>query len=344
MLRLRPFELAQPATIEAALALLQQHGARARLVAGGTDLLPNMKLGQTDAEVLVSLRRVAGMQRVVEQDDELLIGAGVRLSAIADHALIQARLPALAAAAGRVAGPQIRNMGTLGGNLCLDTRCRYINQSQLFRQALGGCLKSHGDECHVVPGGQGCVAALSSDTAPVLIAMGASVDIVGQEGPRQVALSRFYSTDGLAHTDLSNGEIVFAVRVPLPGPNVRFATRKWAVRKSIDFPLVAFCLRLDTDPDDAGRLVGGLLAVGVLGPRPRVISLKRLSGARVDAALAERLADVAFSKCRPLPNVPGDPVYRRQRLAIEVRRAALELCAHRTPEAGRRPQDDGGRP
>ncbi len=334
MLRLRPFEVAQPTTLDEVLRLLALHGDRARLIAGGTDLLPNMKLGQTDAHMLISLRRVQAMRGVTLQGDALLIGAGTRLSEIASHRLIASHMPVLAAAAGRVAGPQIRNMGTLGGNLCLDTRCRYINQSQLFRDALGGCLKSHGDECHVVPGGKGCVAALSSDTAPVLIALDATAQIMGSQGARDVPLARIYSTDGLAHTALESGEVLTAVSVPLPNTNLLFITRKWAVRRSIDFPLVAFCLRFQVDPCDPGHLLGGLLVVGVLGPRPRSLSLDRLAGSRVDAALAERVADVAFNKCRPLPNVPGDPDYRRRRLAVEVQRAVLTLVGQ--------DRDDGG--
>ena len=248
-------------------------------------------------------------------------------------------LPALAHALGRIASPQIRNMGTLGGNLCLDTRCRYINQSELWREALGGCLKSHGSECHVVPGGQGCVAALSADSVPVLIAYGAVAHLARWDGTqpqaaqghgpgplwRAVPVAELYTTDGLAHVDLRPGEILTHLEVPLPAASSQVVYRKWAVRQSIDFPLVSAALRLDRSPD--GRLAGGVLAIGALGPRPRVLKLDKWIGAAVDEALALALGDLAFERCRPLPNIPYDADYRRERLRVEVRRAVRQCWA-----------------
>lgn len=327
MLRLRPFTLHHPVTLADALRLLGEAGQGGRIIAGGTDLLPNMKLHRLDAEVLISLARLDGFDSVAWTDRGVRLGAGLRLADLASDVRVGLRLPVLAQAAARVAGPQIRNMATVGGNVCLDTRCRYINQGELFRQALGGCLKSHGDVCHVVPDGKGCVAALSSDLAPALLALQATAHIVGPTGARSCPMGSFYNTDGLHHIDLAADEILVAIEVPLPGPEVVLAGGKWAVRRSIDFPLLNFCLRLDLDSTATSRLNGGLLVVGVLGPRPRQIALDRLAGASLDADLADRLAAMAFSKCKPLANVPGDPVYRRRRLAVEVKRAALALAA-----------------
>lgn len=322
MLRMRPFDLHQPESLTEALALMQQHGDAARLLAGGTDVLPSLKLGQTRAAVLVSLRRLPELQGIDVQGGELRIGAASRLAEVAADEQILAHLPALAFAASRVAGPQIRNMGTLGGNLCLDTRCRYINQSDLWREALGGCLKSHGKECHVVPGGQGCVAALSSDTAPVLIAYGALLDLAGPVGVRTLPVAELYAVDGCHHLRLQPGEVIVAVRVPLPEPGTQVTYRKWSVRKSIDFPLVSVALRLDCAQ---GLLRSGLLAVGALNPRPRVLTLERWAGRAVDDTLAAELGQYAFERCRPLPNIPYDAEYRRERIAVEVRRAVLDL-------------------
>ena len=338
MLRLRPFTLHQPTTVAAALALLSEAGEGARLIAGGTDLLPNMKLQRLDAEVLISLAGLEGFDGLAWSDQRLRLGAGLRLADLAADRQVRALLPVLAEAAARVAGPQIRNMATVGGNVCLDTRCRYINQGELFRQALGGCLKSHGDVCHVVPGGKGCVAALSSDLAPALLALDAVAHIVGPGGARVCPMRAFYNTDGLHHIDLAADEILVALEVPLVGPQVALAGGKWAVRRSIDFPQLNYCLRLDLDATDPTRLNGGLLVVGVLGPRPRQLRLDGLAGAVVDADLADRLAAMAFSKCRPLANVPGDPVYRRRRLAVEVKRATLALCAAATLAARTAPK------
>ena len=322
MLRMRPFDLHQPESLAEALTLLQQHGDAARLLAGGTDVLPSLKLGQTQAAVLVSLRRLPELQGIELEGGELRIGAASRLAEIAADETIRVHLPALAHAASRVASPQIRNMGTLGGNLCLDTRCRYINQSDLWREALGGCLKSHGKECHVVPGGQGCVAALSSDTAPVLIAYGGVLDLAGPQGLRTLAVAELYAVDGRHHLRLQPGEVIVAVRVPVPEPGTLVSYRKWSVRKSIDFPLVSVALRLDCAQ---GLLQGGLMAVGALNPRPRVLTLERWAGRAVDEGLATELSQHAFERCRPLPNIPYEAEYRRERIAVEVRRAVMDL-------------------
>jgi len=327
---MRPLRVERPTSLADAVALLGEHGDRAKVLSGGTDLVPNVKLLQNDPEILVSLARIpafAGVQRLpVNGHDEVVIGAGTRLVDIAESPIVAAALPALAHAASRIASPQIRNMGTLGGNLCLDTRCRYINQSELFRDALGGCLKSHGTECHVVPGGQGCVAALSTDMAPVLTALDARVRLVGPAGERSLPMGGLYNTDGLDHTNLGPAEIVAAVHIPVPGPRSLVTYRKWAVRKSIDFPLVSVAVRIDLS-DDEDTLADGMIVVGVLGPRPRKLPLAKLAGAAIDNALADKLGDMAFKRCRPLPNVPYDPGYRRERLRVEVKRAVRTFIA-----------------
>lgn len=325
MLRLPPLQIHQPQTLQAALELLATHSATGQALSGGTDLLPNTKLRQSKPEHLISVRFLTELQGVALANGHLRLGAATRLQDLADDELTQKQLPALAFAAGRIASPQIRRMGTLGGNLCLDTRCRYINQSELWREALGGCLKSHGSECHVVPGGQGCVAALSSDLVPVLIAYGAKVTLAKAGQERQVAVADLYNADGLSHVNKDPSEVLTRVDVPLPGPGTRVTYRKWAVRKSIDFPLVSVALRLDVDA--AGLLAGGAVAVGVLGPRPRVLDLSKYQGRAINAELADTLGQLAFDRCRPLPNVPYDAEYRRERLAVEVRRAVMSLAS-----------------
>ncbi len=328
MLRLPTFDVHRPASVAEAIQLLALHGRKARVLNGGTDLLPNAKLGMTALDHAVLLSNIPELHGITEDDGEIRLGAATKLAELAVHPVVLARLPALAHAAGRIASPQIRNMGTLGGNLCLDTRCRYINQSELWREALGGCLKSHGTECHVVPGGQGCVAALSSDTVPVLIAYGADVAISGwhqgQVTQRSVPLAELYDADGTRHVRLNDFEIVVGVRVPCPAATTRIGYRKWAVRNSIDFPLVSVALRLTTD--SAAKVTGGMLVVGVLGPRPRVLDLLRFAGRAIDGRLGQDLGAWAFDRCRPLPNVPYDAEYRRERLVVEVRRLCAQLA------------------
>lgn len=328
MLRLSPFVVHQPTTLEEALAWLSDCAPDVRVLSGGTDLLPNMKLAQTQVQHLVSVKFLDELHGVTRTGTHLRIGAATGLQALADDPEVRETLPALAYAASRIASPQIRQMATLGGNLSLDTRCRYINQSEFWRMALGGCLKSHGSECHVVPGGQGCVAALSSDTAPVLIAHRAQLTVVklvlGQIEQRQLPVAELYGSDGTAHVQLARNELIVRVSVPLLPPQVQVGYRKWSVRNSIDFPLVSVALRLERDGD---KLADGTAVVSVLGPRPRVLELKRFAGRNLGASLGRDLGQWAFDRCRPLPNVPYDADYRRERLAVEVRRLFAEMTA-----------------
>ena len=320
MLRLRPLEVVRPTTAEEAVALLAAGDAWA--LSGGTDVLPNLKQGLGHPARLVSLRGVPDLDTVTRTDPGLRIGARARLSDLAASPDVRAMFPALADACGRVASPQVRTMATLGGNLCLEPRCRYVNQSELFRQALGGCLKSHGTECHVVPGGQSCVAALSADTVPVLVALDATAELLGPAGPRDLPVEDLYGPDGRRSVGLHPGELILAVRVPALAPGSRVAYRKWAVRRSIDFPLVSVAVRLDTVDD---RLATGTAVAGVLGPRPRRVALNDLAGAPLDDALCGAIADRVWRRCKPLENVPYDAEYRRDRLRVEVARAVREL-------------------
>ncbi len=322
MLRLPPFTLHQPTTLAEAVALLAQYAPDVRVISGGTDLVPNLKLAQTKVGHLVSAKFLEKLHGITRTDTHLRIGAATGLHALAQDGDVQDVLPALAYAASRIASPQIRNMGTLGGNISLDTRCRYINQSELWREALGGCLKSHGTECHVVPGGQGCVAALSADTVPSLIAYGAIAEMVSDQGVRRAPVAELFQQDGTWHVRIAREEILVAVEIPIPSPQTRVAYRKWAVRQSIDFPLVSVAVRLDVD---GAVLAGGSIVVGALGPRPRVLTLERLAGRPLDEALAQALGQMAWDRARPLPNIPYDAEYRRERMVIEIRRAVRVL-------------------
>jgi 4-hydroxybenzoyl-CoA reductase subunit beta len=320
VLRLHEFTLERPETVEDAVATFHA-SPRPRYLAAGTDLLPNLKQGLDRPETLISLRHIAEL-RQVQGGESLTIGAGMTLAQVVGDRAIQEVVPALVVAAGGVATPQIRNMATLGGNVCLDTRCRYVNQSALFREALGGCLKSHGTLCHVVPGGRKCVAAMSADTVPPLIAHGASVTLAGLGGRRVVPLTSFFGTDGLAHTHREHDEILVSIQIPKPAMGTVVGYRKWAVRKSFDFPLVSVAVRLETD---ARRLQGGAVVVGALGPKPRVIALKRFKDRPLGDELAADIGALGVERARPLPNIPYDPDYRRRRLGVALRRMCQAL-------------------
>ena len=326
MLRLPQFGVSSPQTVEEVVEALGQAGAR--LVAGGTDILPNLKHRLDQPPILVSLDRVQALREVKVDAKQLSLGAGLTLTEIAEHPEVLRHFPMLADAAGRVASPLIRNMGTLGGNVNLDTRCRYVNQTEFWRGAIGGgCIKSEGNVCHVVPKGRNCVAAMSSDCVPVLIALEAEFELAGPEGLRRVPAAEYFKADGTAHTQRGEAEVMTAVHLPLP--TGKRATRyvKWTVRKSIDFPLVSVALRFDLD--DAGTIGDARVVAGVLGAKPRVVSkLDELVGKRLsDPAVARIVSENAFKQCKPLPNVPYETDYRRQMIKVHTRRAVEALAA-----------------
>jgi 4-hydroxybenzoyl-CoA reductase subunit beta len=256
------------------------------------------------------------------------IGAGVVLTDISEHALIQELFPSLARAAGLVASPSIRNMGTIGGNIHLDTRCRYVNQSDFWRSAIGGCLKSEGSVCHVVPGGKNCVAAMSSDCVPVLATLDAEVVLVGPDGPRQIAIADYYNTDGTAHINKQPGELMTEVRVPVPAGPRRATYAKWTVRRSIDFPLVSVALRFDLDSEEGdARIEAARACVGVLNAVPRLVKrTDSLVGKRLrEPATIDALCKLVHAQSKPLPNVPYDAPYRRAMIPVYTRRAMEAL-------------------
>ncbi|MYK68312.1 MAG: 4-hydroxybenzoyl-CoA reductase, partial [Gammaproteobacteria bacterium] len=236
MLRLPPFRYHRPRTIDEAVGLLDRWGSKALPVSGGTDLIPNMKHRLFTPEHLVALRQIPGMRGFRRDGSALVIGGAETLASVARHPEVRRRFPSLAAAAGQVAGPQLRNMGTLGGNICLDTRCTYYNQTEFWRDALGYCLKKDGDVCHVTRVGKKCVAAHSADTPPVLMTLGATIELAGPEGRRQVGLNDFFLADGIWNSRRKPGEIVTRVRIPFPSRDSRAAYTKLRQRRSIDFP------------------------------------------------------------------------------------------------------------
>ena len=319
MLTLPPFEHHAPRTVDEALALLAAHpGGAARLVAGGTDLIPNLKHGLDEPAHLVSLRSVEGLRYAREEDGTLRLGALTTIQALADDALVQARLPALAEACAAIAGPQLRRMGTLGGNLCLDTRCVYINQTHFWRSALGFCLKKDGTACHVVVGGKRCVAAASNDTAPVLMAHDASVVLASPRGRREVRLADLYVADGVKNTVVAADEILVEARVPAPGAGVRAAYEKLRQREAIDFPALGVAVALELD--GAANVLWARLAVTGLAARPQLVKLADLAGQTPEAVSAEA-ARRAYKQCRPLTNINLDPEWRRELIPVFVRRA-----------------------
>jgi 4-hydroxybenzoyl-CoA reductase subunit beta len=323
MLPLPRFDVLVPRSLAEALDLLAEHGPGARLMAGGTDLVPNLKHGLLDVERLVLLARVPGLDGVARADDgALALGAATTLARVAAHPAVRTTHPALALAVGQIAGPQLRNMGTLGGNLCLDTRCTYYNQTEHWRQSLGYCLKRTGTVCHVVPGGTRCVAAVSSDAAPMLWALGASVVLKSaRRGERTVGLEAFFVGEGRKNNVVEPDEALVEVRVPAPAPRAFGGYQKLRPRAAIDFPILSVSVTGSRNED--GTLRTARVVVGALGSKPReVAGLEAVVAGHVPSPeLFAAVGQAAHRQCRPLTNIPVDPEWRHAMVPVLVRRA-----------------------
>ena len=325
MLRLPSFRYHRPDTVLEAVSILGEYGESAMPVSGGTDLIPNMKHRLFTPEHLVALKGISELRGICEENGDLVIGAAESLTAISLHPSVRLRFMALAEAAGSVAGPQLRNSGTLGGNICLDTRCTYYNQSQFWRQALGFCLKKDGDTCHVTKVGKKCVAAHSADSPPVLMTLGAQVELVGPEGARSVPIEDFFVSDGLANTRRKLGEVLTGVRIPLPELHLRTSYVKLRQRKAIDFPLLTVAVAAEVDPENRLHQLRGV--VTGLGARPRQLTGwgEVAEGEILTEELVESLVVQAYKQCHPLENMIVDSDWRRAMVSVYVRRALAGL-------------------
>jgi 4-hydroxybenzoyl-CoA reductase subunit beta len=328
MLRLPPFRYHRPRTVAEAVELVGEHGhgnGRAMYIAGGTDLIPNMKHRLFTPPHLVALGGIEELRGIREEDGHLRIGAAETLAGVAADPRVRERYPALAEAAGHVAGPQLRNMGTIGGNLCLDTRCTYYNQTAFWRAALGYCLKKDGEVCHVTRVGKKCVAAHSADTPPVLMTLAATIVLVGASGRREMPVGDFYVADGIANTRREAAEVVTEVKIPLASARRRQGYAKLRQRKSIDFPLLTVAVAAELA---AGGIVEAIEGVVTgLGARPRVLSgwAEVASGRALDDEVIDELAARAHAQCRPLENMIVDAEWRRAMVSVYVRRALEQV-------------------
>lgn len=332
MLRLPKFKLEEPTEVAQATALLKEHGESAMVVAGGTDLWPNMKHGLFEPEVVVSLGRIESLRSIdVQADGSLRIGATVTLAEMATSEVVQAHAPALAQAASLVAGPQLRTMGTAGGNVMLDTRCQWYNQTHFWRKSLGYCLKKDGTVCHVVAGGQKCVAAASNDTAPALMSLSATLHFASPAGERDVPIDELWKADGIWNKKAERNEILTHIDVPKQSAGHQGAYGKLRDRGSIDYPLFGCAVRIDLDSD--GAVESADLVCVALVARP--LRIKKVSetlagtkpGTPAFDAAVQAVADFAFAQAKPMDNIPGEAEYRREMVPVYVKRTLHAAAA-----------------
>ncbi|MAE70656.1 MAG: hypothetical protein CME06_09325 [Gemmatimonadetes bacterium] len=298
-------------------------------LAGGTDLIPNMKQGLLEPSVVVSLGAIDALCGIVDGvGGSLEIGAMASLDEFADDERVRKQASALAQAAGLVASPHHRRMGTIGGNIMLDTRCRLYNQSCFWRSALWFCLKRDGTICHVVAGGKKCVAAASNDTVPPLMTLGASLGFDGTLGKHELPIDEFWTADGTWNKRVLKRDLPVSMTIPPTRAGHRSAYEKLRIRGSIDFPLLGVAARVDLG--DRGEIVGADLVLGALQAKPIRMdaAADNSRGERLTAGIeleraVEKVAASAMRRCKPLADIPGDADYRRAMVPVYVRRALM---------------------
>jgi 4-hydroxybenzoyl-CoA reductase subunit beta len=322
------FTIHRPQTLAEALEVLQANAGAVRIVAGGSDLVINMRMRiETPAHVL-ELRGLSELSGIsFDQEEGLRIGALTIISEVANDAIVREKFPVIASAAAQVAGPNIRNMGTVGGNLCLDTRCVYYNQSYFWRKANDFCLKKDGTVCHVAPGSEKCWAAYSGDIAPALLTLGASVKLLSPRGERVLPLHQFFVNDGIQKYDLQPDEILCEVRVPASAAGYRGVYNKFRIRESVDYPLAAAAIAVKVD--DAGLCTDAQVAITALNPSPRLVEGVRelFAGQPVTEAALEKAVDLTRRAAKPLRTSASTTTYRRHIIGVLAKRGLATTLA-----------------
>jgi 4-hydroxybenzoyl-CoA reductase subunit beta len=295
------------------------------LVAGGTDLYPNLKRRQYAPEVLVGLRGLRGLAGIAGSPGQgLVIGALTTLSDVAGHPALCAHYPALAQAAGLVAAPQLRNMGTLGGNLCVDTRCTYYNQSEFWRASLGYCMKKDGDVCLVAPGSPRCWAIASSDCAPALISLGAQARLISPRGERTLPVATLYRDDGIAYLTKERDELLSEILLP-PADGWASAYHKLRRRGAFDFAMLGVAVALRREDDGVVREARITLGAVASHPLEATEAARLLVGQRLTPELIAAAAELAARLAKPLDNADLTLSYRKQMVPVYVKRALAAM-------------------
>ena len=325
MMRLPAFEFHAPASAAEAIAAKAAAPPDSMYVAGGTDLYPNMKRRHQEPAALVSLHRVGELKGIEERaDGGLSIGATTSLTDVRIHPTVRSAYPALAEACRLISTPILQNMGTLGGNLLLDTRCNYYDQNYDWRKSIEFCMKKDGAICWVAPSSPRCWAVQSADSVPLLVAMGADVDLLGPGGERRVPVSALYRDDGILYLAKQRDELL--TRVHLPAPNGwRALYRKVRRRGAFDFPVLGVGAWVRFAPD--GVVEDARVVLGGVGSAPEAIAgaAEALIGGRLDDESIRAAAQAAWKAGRPLDNTDFTISWRKEMIRPTVARALGDL-------------------
>ena len=324
MMRLPKFEYHTPQTIAEAVKIMAAVGPEGQFVAGGTDLYPNMKRRQQMPKTVISVMRLAELNQISgDRSSGLQIGASVTLTDICEHPLINRDYPVVAKAARTISTPILRNMGTIGGNLLLDTRCNYYDQNYEWRKGINFCLKKDGDVCWVAPGSSKCWAVQSSDLVPVMVAIGARLRFASTLGERTIAAAGLYNDDGIDYLHKRPDELLVDIQLP-PVNGWRASYQKLRRRGAFDFPVLGVATWIQTENSvvkDARVVLGGIA--------PSPVEIKEAATALIGNPLADdqihAAAEAAYVKARPLDNTDFVYQWRKQMARQYTLRALRDL-------------------
>jgi 4-hydroxybenzoyl-CoA reductase subunit beta len=324
-MRLPKFSYLAPRTVADAVKMMGDAGMQGQFVAGGTDLYPNMKRRQQTPKTVISVARLRELNEIAgDGKSGVRIGAGVSLTDLIEHPVIKRDYPSVAAAARTISTPVLRNMGTVGGNLLLDTRCNYYDQNYEWRKGVNFCLKKDGDVCWVAPGSQKCWAVQSADLVPLMVALGARVRLVSTLGERVIVASALYQDDGINYLHKRHDELLADIQLP-PTNGWRATYKKLRRRGAFDFPVLGVAVRLDVERD--GTVRGAKVILGGIAPAPvEVLDAEAaLVGGVLDEERMRRAAEACYVKARPLDNTDFVMNWRKQMTKPYVLRALEEL-------------------
>jgi 4-hydroxybenzoyl-CoA reductase subunit beta len=340
MLRLPRFALLEPRTVAEAVEMRAAAGDDAAYVAGGTDLYPNMKRRQQTPHTLISLARIAELRGIGGAPERgVEIGAGVSLTRLAADPRIREHYPAVAHAAHTVSTPLLRNMGTIGGNLLLDTRCNYYDQTYEWRKAIDFCMKRDGEICWVAPSSPRCWAVQSSDGVPVAVALGAEVTLASTRSTRRIAAGALYRNDGIQYLTKEPDELLVAIHLPaatsVAGGAVRWRAtyRKLRRRDAFDFPVLGVAARVDVAAD--GTVRAARIVLGAVASHPVEVAeaAQAIVGSRLDPTAIAAAADAAFRPAKPMDNTDFTLSWRKEMVRVHVQRALEDLAGMSTARA-----------
>jgi len=326
-LSLPEFKLLRPRTVDEAIGYLAKY-ADVRVLAGGTDLIPSMRQKLFEPRYVLDIRRIPELKGIRHNGGNgVEIGALTTLTVVERSDFLRQHYPVLTEAARTVASPLLRNMGTIGGNICLDTRCLWYNQSLTWRKGCGFCIKKDGDLCHVAPGGSKCWAVFSGDTPPALLCLNAEIEIASPAGRRRVPLREFYTGLGDEYRKLNPTELVTRIFLPESSADYRGIYRKLRVRGSIDYPLAGVAVVLKRSN---GHVADARLAITAVNPAPLLVKgvSRLLEGRPIDESLAEAVGDLAARTAKPLTTSALTPEYRREMIRVFTKRAVLAAATN----------------